>query len=348
MIAQVLQPLSAVEARAPDDPAWVRFLAAHPAATAFHHPAWSRVLAESYGYRPFVLSQSDPDGGVQAGLPVMEVHGRLASLPFTDHCPPLLSPAADLAQFAHGLQQWRWATGQPGMVIYDMLPPGAGIQHLPRGVRHLLPLEPGSQRAFNRLNGKVRSSIRKAQRDLRPSISHSPDALGPFYQLHVETRRRLGVPVQPRRFMANVLRSLAGEGLAFTVFAHLGDRPVAAAVFLAWNGTLIYKFAASDPRYWAMQPNNLVLWAAIEWGSDNGYRLLDLGRTDLDNQGLREFKSHWGATEVPLVYTYVAASPPRSAPRLITQALAKLIQNSPPVVCRAMGELLYARAALSV
>jgi hypothetical protein len=33
---------------------------------------------------------------------------------------------------------------------------------------------------------------------------------------------------------------------------------------------------------------------------------------------------------------------------LITQALAKLIQNSPPVVCRAMGELLYARAALSV
>jgi CelD/BcsL family acetyltransferase involved in cellulose biosynthesis len=341
-----------LEVRAYDDPQWLGFLEGQPSATAFHHPAWSQVLAATYGYRPFVVVQTRPDGEVAAGMPLLEVgrpgSGCLVSLPFTDHCPPLTSPAADVAQFTHNLLEWRDGASRPGVVIHDAVPALPGVQPVARGVRHVLPLDQGRERALEGLGKKVRSSIRKAQREeVRVRIGQSLDDLAPFYQLHVETRRRLGVPVQPKRFMENLFRQMVGEGLGFVVFAYKAEHLIAAALFLAWNRHLIYKFAASDPRYSALCPNNLVLWTAIDWGCQHGFRALDLGRTEFDNRGLRDFKSRWGATEVPLVYSYLATALPGSAPRLLTGAVAKLIQWSPPLVCRVIGELLYGRVGLT-
>jgi hypothetical protein len=50
---------------------------------------------------------------------------------------------------------------------------------------------------------------------------------------------------------------------------------------MAWNGSLIYKYSASDPAYWRLRPNNLLLWRAIQWACENGYHTFDMGRTDL-------------------------------------------------------------------
>jgi CelD/BcsL family acetyltransferase involved in cellulose biosynthesis len=152
--------------------------------------------------------------------------------------------------------------------------------------------------------------------------------------------------VHPRRFIQNLFRDVVGQGLGIVVVASMAERPIAAAVFLAWNRHLIYKYSASDPRYWTLRPNYLVLWTAIKWGCQHGYRLLDLGRTDSDSRGLRGFKDHWGGTEFPLAYSYLGVTPPGSAPKLVMRAAGKLIQASPPLVCRAIGELLYGRAAL--
>lgn len=342
-----------LEVRAIDDPQWLGFIEAQPSATPFHHPAWARVLADTYGYRPFALVQTAADMRIVAGVPLLELRrsrrpGKLASLPFTDYCPPLAATEAELASFTHSLLHWRDASGRRVSVIHEAAPSAPGVFQIERGVRHILPLDGSAESAFQVLGSKVRSSVRKSQReDVRVRISQSLDDLAPFYQLHLETRRRLGVPVQPKRFMENLFREMVATGLGFVVLAHKAERPIAAAVFLAWNRNLIYKYSASDHRFWRLRPNNLVVWTGIEWGHSQGFRLLDLGRTESDNLGLREFKSGWGASEVPLTYSYVAA-PPESAPRVAMRAMARVIRYSPPIVCRALGELLYARAALSV
>jgi CelD/BcsL family acetyltransferase involved in cellulose biosynthesis len=339
--------------RAIDDLEWRRFSESQPAATPFHHPAWSLVLGQTYGYRPFVLVQTAAGGRIVAGLPLVELRralrrGQLASLPFTDYCPPLVTGDADPAGFTTNLLRWRDGLGRPVVVLHEAAPAAPGVYQVSRGVRHVVPLETSSERAFAALGGKVRSSIRKAQReDVRIRIGQSLDDLAPFYALHVETRRRLGVPVQPKRFMENLFRQMVTGGLGFVVLAYKDERPIAAALFLAWNSNLIYKYAASDPRYWPLCANDLVLWTAIDWGYRNGYRALDLGRTDTEHRGLREFKSRWGSTELPLTYSYLAM-PPESAPGLARRAMASVIKASPPFVCRAAGELLYARAALTV
>ena len=76
-----------------DDPRWLELLDRSPAANAFHHPSWAKLLGECYGYRMFALARLDDGGRVDAGLPVAEVRSfgrrRWTSLPFTDECTPL-------------------------------------------------------------------------------------------------------------------------------------------------------------------------------------------------------------------------------------------------------------------
>ena len=68
------------------------------------------------------------------------------------------------------------------------------------------------------------------------------------------------------------------------------ERSVGAAVFWHYNGHLVCKYQASDQRYWDYRPNNLVLWAAMRWGCEQGCTDLDFGRTDGDAEGLAAFK----------------------------------------------------------
>ena len=104
-----LERAAAGEARelAIDDPRWEQFVRAHPDALAFHHPRWTQLLLDCYGYRPFVLAVLDDAGGVAGGLPVVELRSlrkrRWIALPFTDACPPLLAPGVSEGAFAEGL-----------------------------------------------------------------------------------------------------------------------------------------------------------------------------------------------------------------------------------------------------
>jgi hypothetical protein len=46
-----------------------------------------------------------------------------------------------------------------------------------------------------------------------------------------------------------------------------------------------------------LRANNLVMWEAIRRFAGEGRSTLDFGRTSLNNEGLRRFKTGWGATE---------------------------------------------------
>jgi CelD/BcsL family acetyltransferase involved in cellulose biosynthesis len=134
----------------------------------------------------------------------------------------------------------------------------------------------------------------------------------------------------------------AADGATFSRLWH-GDTTVAGAFFLAWNGTLIYKYGASDERFRAPRPNHAIFAEAIRWGCENGFHTLDLGRSDVEQPGLRAFKAGWGAIEEPLVYSRLGGAGGRRTPT--PGAVAALIKRSPPWVCRALGEVFYRFAA---
>jgi hypothetical protein len=174
-------------------------------------------------------------------------------------------------------------------------------------------------------------------------VDQSPEAVDAFYALHLLTRRRLGVPVQPKRFFRMLHERVIAPGLGFVVLARHKSRPVAAAIVLDHKHTLTYKFGASDPSTRELRPNHAVFWSMMAWGISNGRRFLDMGRSDVDNTGLRQFKSSWGATEVPLVYSFVGEAPREGAGP--ARLLRPIIRSTPPTICRLIGETLYRYSA---
>ena len=68
----------------------------------------------------------------------------------------------------------------------------------------------------------------------------------------------------------------------------------------------------------------------IRWACENGYRELDFGRTDLEQDGLREFKRGWGAEESPLHHTYAGMEPPGGGESRVQGLLVPVIRHSPP------------------
>jgi CelD/BcsL family acetyltransferase involved in cellulose biosynthesis len=334
-----------------DDLGWLEVVRKSPDATAFHHPAWSAAVTETYGYPAFVLAWRLSDARVVGGLPVIEVSNpigrpRLVSLPFTDHCPPVFEAGVDQAQFTESILRWRGSLGDHSMEVRAGLQ-AEGVHSRTVGTRHVMALEPDSELVFRRLHrNRIQKRIRRSREaGVEVTLTRSRDELATFYRLHCETRRRQGVPVQPRRFIERLWRTVVEPGLGFVITARIGGVPIATALFLCWNQHLIYKYGASDRSRWNLGANFLVHWTAIEWGCANGCKTYDLGRTDAGHESLRAFKAGWGAEEIPLIYTHIGSRAPKLEGGRAPAVLGHLIRHSPTLVCRVLGEVLYKYAA---
>ena len=328
---------------------WLAFLQRQERATPFHHPAWAKVISEVYGFlaRAFIIRA--PDGTVAAGLPAIRVPrlGRRAHwkcLPFTDECGPL---GGDQAVSA--LMSALWARANEDWEVRSPVPGPAMVRTV--AIRHLLDLRPGLELVYSGFHrSQVQRPLRRAEREGIVRVREANkrgDLTEIYYGLHIDTRKRQGVPPQPRRLFTAIWDELHTTGLASTYLAEIDGRPAAGAVFLHWNHTLVYKYGASRADTWKAHPNHVIFWDAIRKACATGMTLLDFGLTDPSNQGLRTFKSNWGAKERDLQYAFSrSATQPRATTHSRPQALlGAAIRRSPPRVCEWIGSALYRFAA---
>jgi len=349
LVGYALSPHEVMQILRIDDPRWTEFVAACPDATPFHNPAWTTLLSECYRYPTFALGVAEADGRLAAGAPVIAVERplggrRWVSLPFTDYCPVLSRPgeADAVIGLTASLTGEREARALSAIDVHADLPTVPGLHRSLHGVRHTLSLSADPGEVFGKLKSMHRRNVKRAQRSgLEIDFGRSVKDMDMFYRLHLQTRRRLGVPIQPRRFFNLLTSRLLTNGMGFVLSARLRETPVAAAVFLHWNGALIYKYGASDPRFWGLRPNNQLFWAAIQWGCEQGFRTFDWGRSDTEDLGLRAFKSGWGATEEPLTYASIGTPRSGAARGKVQSRLSSIVRHSPPWVCQVLGEVLY-------
>jgi CelD/BcsL family acetyltransferase involved in cellulose biosynthesis len=334
-----------------DDPAWAAFVAGHPDATPFHEPAWARMLAECYRLTAFALVERDPAGGVDAGLPLVappRIPGRprrLVSLPYTDLVGPLVAPLHE-ASFAGSLDAARRRLGYDRVELRGAVD---GADELAtQAVIHTLGLGSDVDAMLANLTKGKRRDVRAAQRSglsVRRA-ERETDVTQTYFDLHLRTRRRLGVPSQPRRFFALLWRQLLEPGHGFVLIAEQGGSPVAGAVFLTGNGTVVYKYSASDRAARGGLATDLLVWHAIADSCRQGFAVFDFGRSELDAHGLRRFKDRWGAVERPLVYSVVGLQELRPAPlRRGGSTAARVLRRAPLWLTRLSGEVLYRYAA---
>ncbi|HXB58411.1 MAG TPA: hypothetical protein VNU95_02550, partial [Candidatus Acidoferrales bacterium] len=104
-----------------------------------------------------------------------------------------------------------------------------------------------------------------------------------------------------------------------------------------------YKFGASDEAFQHLRGNNLVMWEAIRCFLRRGTKKLDLGRTSINNEGLRKFKLSWNAQEKSIGYFRFSIPQEKfvSAPDESTGWHNRVFNALPSFVSRTIGNLLY-------
>lgn len=342
MTLRTLNPLT--------EPSWDDLVSACSGASVFHTTEWTRELVECYGYSAQCRVLKDA-GRIVALLPVLEVSSpitgrRGVSLPFSDECPPLLTPGIPLESLINPLREigrqrhWDYLEIRgDASSIPDAVPSATFLMHY-------LPLEGTEDQQFHKLSGAQQRNVRKARREgVEIHKLNTRDAMDAYYALHCRTRRRQGLPPQPRRFFHLIHQHLIEPGHGFVLLARFDNRWIAGAVFLLWGVKALYKFGASDRAFQHLRANSLLMWEAILHCRQSGATQLSFGRTDLWNSGLLQFKRSWGSAEVPLSYYRIGICKPvrpASQPAKPNFPIAKkLMQRMPLPLLRLIGDVLY-------
>jgi len=327
---------------------WSNFVEEQDDANIFHHPNWANLISDCYGYKSFALAVYDPSGHISSGLPVIEIKHplckkRWVSMPYTDCCPILAKEKSTVDRLLAQLKDQKLERNLSTIEIRGVLPSQNGIFSYQNGFVHKLLL---SRKKLKEIDKNIKSmhqkNILKAKRQgVIVTRGQQIELIDAFYRLHLITRKRLGVPIQPKKFFRMFYENLIRRGLGFVSVAYFNNEAIAAAIFLNWNRKLIYKYGASNHTHWDKRPNNLIFSDVIRWAYENGYPEVDFGRTGRENIGLRNFKKGWGTEEKPLLYSVIADKPPLSSAERMFRPLSLFIRHSPPLVCRVMGELAY-------
>jgi GNAT acetyltransferase-like protein len=337
------------------DARWSELLSKHPRASVFHTAAWLDALQRSYGYRPVAYSTSAPGFALRDGLVLCEVKSwltgaRVVSLPFSDHCDPLIDDPQVLAQTLATLQaqvrddRWRYLEIRP---LNELSWVGSFASSAGRYFHHQIDLSPSLDSLFR--NFHKNSTQRKITRAERETLSYQEGAsellLKSFYSLFVITRRRHHIPPQPLSWFRNLIACFK-EALQIRV-AFKNDQAVAAILTLQYKNTLTYKYGCSDPRFNRLGGTQMLFWKAIQEAKTLGLTSFDLGRSDADNTGLVNFKDRLGAVRSEMSYLrYYPHGQPTSGvvgdKNDWKLRLAKpIFARSPDKVLRVVGRLLY-------
>jgi hypothetical protein len=336
------------------DPQWSSLVDRHPAASVFHSPGWLRTLQQTYGYQPFVVTAS-PESTIDNGMVVCPVNGwpsrRLVSLPFSDHCAPLLEKPDDLTEM---LPYLIGGAGTGGSASVELRPrdaagssfeSAAGVHGLRPGGRyalHRLDLRPPEAAIFHRFHHSARRAVRRADREgLTYEAGTSERLLGRFYRLLRMTRRRHRLPPQPLAWFRNLLANL-GDGISIHV-ASIGHEPIASMLTLSFKQIIYYKYGGSDASRHRLGGMPFLFWRVIRDARSRGFEEFDLGRSDLDQPGLIAFKEHLGAASSALTY-YGYPVQRRAAHHSWMSRLARgTVAYLPDAALDLAGRLIYRR-----
>jgi CelD/BcsL family acetyltransferase involved in cellulose biosynthesis len=291
------------------DSRWDNLVARHPKASAFHQRGWLEALARTYGYEPLVLTTTPAGEPLENGLVLCRVSSwitgtRLVSLPFADHCEPLVDDRGQSQEIIKWLrtecdrQQGRYVELRP----LSALDAENGLQASGSYWFHELDLRPSLDQIFQGLHkNSFRRKIHRAETErVSYEQGRSEQLVEEFYRLVQKTRRRHRLMPQPRTWFRNLVDSM-GDKIQIRL-ARKSGTPIAAILTLRHRSTVIYKYGCSDTRFHHLGGMPLLFWRLIEESKASGAEQIDWGRSDLDNQGLIVFKDRLGARRKSLTY----------------------------------------------
>lgn len=331
------------------DQRWNELIAEHPLASPFHQTGWLQALRRTYGYQPFVLTSAAPGEEMKNGMAFCRISSwitgsRAVSLPFADHCEPLVSSEAERVRFMAWLQaertrqRWDYVELRPLRLFQDPIP-GWWPQH--SYCFHELDLGPSLEKLFYGMHRDcIQRKVRRAEREgIAYEVGRSLELLDAFYRLLFITRKRLRILPQPLSWFRNLLECM-GENLQIRV-ARKDGQPIASILTLKHRRSVVYKYGCSDERAHNLGGMPFLFWKLITESKAEAAETLDFGRSDLENEGLIRFKTEFDARRRNLIYYRSPGSEKQVTQARHSKTAGRIVSMLPNGISCAAGRMLY-------
>ena len=327
----------------PDLSAWDGYLAGTPGSTFCHLVGWREIMTDVMGHECLYAVSKDESGSWRGVLPMVRVKSPLfghflVSMPFLNSGGPVGTPEgrAELTAWAEGEAKRSRADL---LELRSRLPVPGDLRVSHRKITVHLPLPATSETLFKSFPSKLRSQIRRPQKEGLLSRFGAGERLA-FYEVFARTMRSLGTPVLPSRFFDRIA-TLFADSVEFGVI-YRGDEPVAAGCGFVWGGEFELTWAGSLREHSRVAPNMLLYWAFMERIVARHVPVFDFGRCT-PGGGTHVFKRQWGGFDVDLPWAQWSSgratgtpSPDRPVFRLATACWQRL----PLAVTNRLGPLI--------
>ena len=335
-----------VEEAAGED--WDPFVRQTAGASLYHLSGWTELAREVFGHRTLFVKARDASGTLAGVLPVIQQKSRLlgnfaTSLAFYNYggaltadpelAGPLMLRAAGAAQ-ALGCRYLEFRDSQPRAGEWAERKDKITLQ---------LPLPQSFEALTKRLGAKLRSQVKRAEREGVQCRTGGRELVEDFYGVFAENMRDLGTPVYPKRFFEAILERF--EPYCRLVVIDWHGEPSAAAFLTFWQGRAEVPWASCRAKAKPLGLNMKLYWELLSQAVSRGCSLFDFGRSSIDS-GTYRFKRQWGAEPVPMYWYRWERQPsgPKSvhgADRGKAMALATALwQRLPLGIANTLGPLI--------
>lgn len=296
----------AVAASEADAREWDAFVARRPGASVYHRYAWRGFLGSACGCETHYLIARDGAGRVAGVLPLARLRSALfgdflVSMPYFNYGGPvsensvaervLLGRAIDLARDLR----------TDHMELRETSPRTAEWSVRTDKVAMILALDSTCDAQFASFPAKLRSQVRRPEREGATVERGGADLLPKFYGVFSRNMRDLGTPVYGRSFFRGVLDLLGPN--AEIIVVSVNGQAAAAGLLVHSPGRTEIPWASSLREYNRFGVNMLMYWEALKSAIVRGSQIFDFGRSTVD-AGTYRFKAQWGAKPQPLYWHY--------------------------------------------
>jgi FemAB-related protein (PEP-CTERM system-associated) len=292
-----------VSQQAPPD--WDDYVLGHADANAFQLASAVLIGNRAFGLPAHFITARDSGGRLRGVLPLVEQTmipwtRCLVSLPFCTYGGPLADDdeaLASLVQRAEVLGQQRGAARIILRHVGEMQLPAypASLDK----VSMVLALPGTMDELAKRVGSKMRSQIRRAERE-KPQVrvGHA-ELMGDFYRVFCSVMRDLGTPVYPKRFFDVVFDALGTRAAAVVIY--LEGVPVSGAVMIHWRDRIKVPWASTLHSVNPMSINMRLYWELLQVAIERQCSVFDFGRCTREG-GTYRFKAQWGGEPVQLYW----------------------------------------------
>lgn len=286
---------------------WMKYIYSCQSINFYHDFRWKKVLEESFDHRCFYLIAQEDEKTVGI-FPLVFIKSRimassLISIPFfnyggiladnEDIATLLLNKAIDLSKEMHAKY----------IEIRSLKKLNLPLVTREHKVTMWLELSDTIEAQWEKLDGKVRNQLRKAQNSGLTIKYGKTELLDEFYRLFAHNMRDLGTPVLGKKFFENILKYFSVESNILIVERE--NKAIAGAFTLSHGDTIEIPWASSLRTFNKLCPNEFMYWEVIRYAITCGLSIFDLGRCTKDS-GTYKFKKQWNPQIKQLYWQYWA------------------------------------------